>query len=235
MLCEAVDLRPTRRVLDVATGNGNTALAAARRFCEVTGVDRDAALLDDGRKRAAAEGFRIYFQEGNAENLPFPDASFDFVISTIGAMFVPNQQKVASEMLRVCRSGGRIGMANWTPDSFAGELSRIIGERASSRLSPKSAFLWGTEERLRELFGDGVSSLRAPRRSFVFRYPSPELYVEYTRTYYGLLAKALEELDTSGQEALLRDVTELVHRFNRSEDETMVVPIDYLEVAAIKR
>ncbi len=126
-------------------------------------------------------------------------------------------------------------MANWTPDSFAGELSRIIGERASSPLSPKSAFLWGSEERLRELFGDGVSSLQASRCSFVFRYPSPELYVEYTRTYYRPLVKALEALDASGREALVHDVEDLVCSFNRSGDETMAVPIDYLEVVAIKR
>ncbi len=235
LLCEAVDLRPGRRVLDVATGNGNTALAAARRFCEVTAIDRAPALLEDGRKRAAAEGFRIGFREGNAENLPFSDASFDFVLSTIGAVFAPDQEKVASELLRVCRPGGKIGMANWTPDGFVGELSRAIGERASSPPDLKSPLRWGSEERLRELFGDGVTSLQASRRSFVFRYPSPRLYVEYTRSYYGPLAKALEALDAGGQEALVRDVEDLVHRFNRSGDETMVVPIDYLEVVAIKR
>jgi ubiquinone/menaquinone biosynthesis C-methylase UbiE len=235
LLCEAVDLRPGRRVLDVATGNGNTAMAAARRFCEVTGIDRVRALLEDGRNRAAAEGFRVDFQEGDAENLPFPDTSFDFVLSTIGAMFSPDQEKVASELLRVCRPGGRIGMANWTPDSFVGELSETIGKHVPPPPGSKSPFLWGTEERLRELFGGGVTSLWAPRRSFVFRYPSPQLYMEYTRTHYGPLVKALEALDASGQEALVGDVEDLVHRFNRSGDETMAVPINYLEVVAIKR
>ena len=235
LLCEAIDLRPGRRVLDVATGNGNTALAAARRFCEVTGIDHAPTLLEDGCKRAAAEGFRIDFREGDAENLPFPDASFDFVLSTIGAIFAPDQEKVASELLRVCRPGGRIGMANWTPDSFVGELSRTIGEHAPPPPGSKLAFLWGTEERLHELLGDGVASLRASRRSFVFRYPSPRLYVEYTRTYHDPFVKALEALDAGGQEALVRDVEDLVYRFNRSGDETMVVPIDYLEVVAIKR
>ncbi len=234
LLCEAVDLRPGRRVLDVATGNGNTALAAARRFCEVTGIDHTSTLLEDGRKRAAAEGFRINFREGDAENLPFPDASFDFVLSTIGAIFAPDQEKVASELLRVCRPGGKIGMANWTPDSFVGELSRTVGKHVSPPPGSKSAFLWGTEERLRELFGDGVASLQAPRRSFVFRYPSPQLYVEYTRTYHGPFVKALEALDASGQEALVRDVKDFVYRFNQSDDETMMVPIDYLEMVAIK-
>src|SRR3712207_2995687 len=174
LLCEAVDLRSGLRVLDVATGNGNTALAAARRFCDVTGIDHKPAVLEDGRGRASAEGFRINFREGDAENLPFPNASFDFVLSTIGAMFVPNQEKVASEMLRVCRPSGKIGMANWTPNSFVGELSSIIGKYACSSSGPKSAFLWGTEDLLSELFGDGVASLQVLQRSFVFRYPSPE-------------------------------------------------------------
>lgn len=235
LLCEAVDLRSGLRVLDVATGNGNTALAAARRFCDVTGIDHKPAVLEDGRERASAEGFRINFREGDAENLPFPNASFDFVLSTIGAMFVPNQEKVASEMLRVCRPSGKIGMANWTPNSFVGELSSIIGKYACSSSGPKSAFLWGTEDLLSELFGDGVASLQVLQRSFVFRYPSPELYVEYTRTYYRPLVKALEALDASGREALVHDVEDLVCHFNRSGDETLAVPIDYLEVVAIKR
>ncbi len=235
LLCEAIDLRPGRRVLDVATGNGNTALAAARRFCEVTGIDHTPTLLEGARKRAAAEGFRINFREGEAENLPFPDASFDFVLSTIGAIFAPDQEKVASELLRVCRPGGKIGMANWTPDSFVGELSRTIDKHVPPPPGSRSALLWGTKERLRELFDDAVASLWAPRRSFVFRYPSPQLYVEYTRTYYDPLMKALEALDASGQESLVRDVEYLIRRFNRSGDETMVVPIDYLEMVAIKR
>lgn len=233
-LCEAVDLRPGRRVLDVATGSGNAALAAARRFCEVTGVDSSPAPLKDGRKRAAAEGFRIDFQEGDARDLPFPDSSFDFVLSTIGAMFVPDQEKVAGEMLRVCRPGGSIGVANWTPGSFVGELSRTIGRHAPTPPGLKPTLAWGTRKRLREIFGDGVGSLRARRRSFIFRYPSPRLYVEYTRTYYGPLTKALETLDAGGREILLRDVEDLVHRFNRSGDETMLVQIDYLEAVAIK-
>ena len=232
LLCEALDLRPGRRVLDVATGSGNVALAAARRFCEVTGVDSAPAPLEDGRERAAAEGFWIDFREGDAGNLPFPDSSFDFVLSAIGAMFVPDQEKVAGELLRVCRPGGRIGMANWTPDSFVGELSRTIGQHAPTPCSLEPALAWGTGERLRELFG-GVG-LRVRRRSFVFRYPSPRLYVEYTRTYYGPLVKALENLDAAGRETLLRDVEDLTHRSNRSGDETMVVPIDYLEVVATK-
>jgi SAM-dependent methyltransferase len=236
MLCEAVDLRPGRRVLDVATGHGNTALAAARRFCEVTGIDYVPAMLEDGRKRAVAEGLLVDFREGDAEEIPFPEASFDYVLSTIGAMFAPDQEKTASELLRVCRPGGKIGMANFTPDSFAGEVGKVTAKY----LPPpppglKPPFLWGTEERLQELFGDGVSSLEVQRRSFVFRYPSPRFYIELSRVHVGLIREALEALDASSQDTLLGDLEDLVHRLNRSGDETMVVSSDYLEVVAIRR
>jgi SAM-dependent methyltransferase len=235
MLCEAVDLRPGQRVLDVACGNGNTALAAARRFGEVVGIDYVAALLEEGRERAQAEGWQVDFREGDAEDLPFPDASFDVVLSTIGAMFAPNQEKAASEILRVLRPGGKIGMANWTPDGYLGELFRTMGKYVPPPAGLKPPFLWGTEERLRELFGESVSSLRAERRSFFFRFPSAEYYVEYMRGYYGPLSKIFEALDTDGQESLQRDLIELVERYNRSGDETAVWPGDYLEVVATKR
>ncbi len=178
ILCEAVDLRPGRRVLDVATGHGNAALAAARRFCEVTGIDYVPFVLEDARKRAAAEGLLVDFQEGDAEEIPFPDASFDYVLSTLGAMFAPDQEKIARELLRVCKPGGKIGMANFMPDGFGGE----IGKLTAKYLPPpppglKPPFLWGIEERLHELLGEGVSSLEVQRRSFVFRYPSPQFYI----------------------------------------------------------
>ncbi len=235
LLCEAVDLRPGRRVLDVATGNGNTALAAARRFCEVIGIDYVPTLLEDGRERAAAEGLQVNFQEGDAENIPFPDASFDYVLSTVGVMFAPNQEKAASELLRVCRPGGKIGLASWTPDGFLGEFFRVIGKHVPPPPGLKPPFLWGTEERLRELLGEGISSLQATRRSFVFRYPSAKYYVDFFRTYYGPLYKAFDALDETGQEALARDVEDLVNRYNRSGDETVVWPGDYLEVVATRR
>ncbi len=236
LLCEAVDLRSGSRVLDVATGTGNAALAAARRFCEVSAIDYVPALLEEGRKRARAEGLEVDFGEGDAENIPFQDASFDAVLSTIGVMFAPDQEKAAGELLRVCRSGGKIGLASWTPDSFVGALFKTLGKH----LPPpppglKPPLLWGTEDRLRELFGDSVSSLRATRRIFVFRFPSPRFFLEHSRRYSGPLVKALEALDAAGQEALLRDIEETAHNFNRSGDETMVVPSDYLEVVATKR
>jgi ubiquinone/menaquinone biosynthesis C-methylase UbiE len=233
LLCEAVDLRPSR-VLDVATGNGNAALAAARRFCEVTGIDYVPALLEEGRKRTEAEGLRVTFQEGDAENIPFPDASFDVVLSTLGVMFAPNQEKAASELLRICRPGGKIGLANWTPDSFTGEMFRITGRYIPPPPGLKSPLLWGTEERLRELFGDGVSSLQTMRRSFVFRYPSPQFYVEFMATYYGPTVKAYEALDAKGRENLQRDKLDLIGRYNCSGDETMRVPSDYLEAVAVR-
>jgi ubiquinone/menaquinone biosynthesis C-methylase UbiE len=234
-LCEAVDLHPGQKVLDVACGNGNTALAAARRFGEVVGVDYVAALLEQGRERARVEGWQVDFQEGDAEDLPFPDASFDVVLSTIGAMFAPNQEKVARELLRVVRPGGKLGMANWTPDGYVGDLFRTMGKHVPPPAGLKPPFLWGTEERLHELLGESVSSLRAQQRSFVFRFPSVEYYVEYMRGYYGPLYKTFEALDTDGQERLQRDLIELVERYNRSGDETAVWPGDYLEVVATKR
>ena len=236
MLCEAVDLRPGRRVLDVATGHGNAALAAARRFCEVIGIDYVPSVLEDARKRAAAEGLLVDFQEGDAEEIPFPDGSFDYVLSTLGAMFAPDQEKTASELLRVCKPGGKIGMANFTPDGFGGE----IGKLTAKYLPPpppglKPPFLWGTEDRLQELLGEGVSSLEVQRRSFVFRYPSPQFYIDLSREHVAVIRLALEGLDASKQEALLSDLEDIVHRFNHSGDETMVVPSDYLEVVAVRR
>ncbi len=235
LLCEAVDLRPGRRVLDVATGNGNAALAAARRFCEVIGIDYVPALLVDARRRATAEGLQVSFQEGDAEDIPFPDASFDYVLSTIGAMFAPDQEKAASELLRVCRPGGKIGLCNWTPDGFVGEFFWTIGRHVPPPPGLKPPVLWGTEERLRELLGEGISSLQATRRSFIFRYPSVRYYVDFFRTYFGPLQKAFEVLDDTGQEALARDVEDLVNRYNQSGDETAVWPGDYLEVVAVRR
>ena len=235
LLCEAVDLRPGWRVLDVATGSGNTALAAARRSCDVTGVDYVPGLLERGRERAAAERLKVSFVEGDAEDLPFPDASFDAVLSSVGVMFAPDQEKAAGELLRVCRSGGRIGLANWTPDGFASELAALFGRYAGPPPGLQPPALWGTEGRLRELLGDGVASVEVSRRSFVFRYRSVEHYAEVLRRDLGPTRQTFEKLDGAGEQELRGELADLVRRFNRSGDGTMVVPSDYLEVVALRR
>ncbi len=235
LLCEAVDLRPGQTVLDVATGSGNTALAAARRFGETTGIDYVPALLERGRERAAAERLEVAFREGDAESIPFPDASFDIVLSTVGVMFAPDQERAAGELLRVCRPGGRIGLANWTPDGFAGELGSLFGSYLPFSPGLKPPVLWGTEGRLRELLGGGVRDLRIARRSFVFRYRSIRHYLEVLQTQLGPTRETFLSLDPAEREGLMRDVVDLIGRFNRSGDGTMVVPSDYLEVVATRR
>jgi SAM-dependent methyltransferase len=234
-LAEAAELHPGQRVLDVACGNGNTSLAAARRFCGVVGIDYAPMLLDEGRERARADGLVVDFQEGDAEELPFPDASFDVVLSTIGVMFAPNQQKAAAELLRVVRPGGKIGMANWVPDGYVGDLFRTMGKHVPPPSGLKPPFRWGTEEGLRELLGEGISSLQTRRRSFMWRFPSARHHVEFMRGYYGPLHKAFETLDQEGQKALEADLISVVEHYNRSGDETAVWPADYLEVLATRR
>jgi len=234
--CEAVDVRAGDRVLDVATGSGNTAISAARRFCEVTGLDLAPRSIEHARKRAEAEGMNINFEVGDAENLPYPDTSFDVVLSTVGVMFAPDQEKAASELLRVCRSGGKIGLANWTPDGFFGETFKTVGKHVPPPPGIKPPTLWGTEERLRELFGEEeVSSLEATRRSHVIRSPSAKDLVEHNRAYNGPALKAFKALDATGQETLARDLEELFEHWNISGDGTLVVPADYLEVVAVRR
>ena len=234
-LCEAVDLRSGERVLDVATGSGNVALAAARRFADAVGVDYVPALLDRAWARAAAEALPIDFQEGDAEALPFADASFDVVLSTFGVMFAPDQEQAARELLRVCRPGGKIGLANWTPDGFIGEIFRTNGRYVPPPAGLKSPVLWGTDLRLRELFGDAIAEIAVTKRPFVFRYRSPEHWVEFFRAYYGPTQKAFEALDQVQQADLARDLREVLDRFNRAEDGTLVAPSDYLEVVVVKR
>jgi ubiquinone/menaquinone biosynthesis C-methylase UbiE len=230
LLCEAADLRPGQRVLDMATGNGNAALSAARRFCHVTAIDYVPALLERAQLRAAAEGLEVSFCEGDAEDVPFPDASFDVVLSTLGVMFTPNQEKAASEMLRTCRSGGTIGMANWTPEGFIGQVFRVTSRYVPPPSGLKPAALWGTEERLRELFGHSTSSLQAQRRTFTFRYHSFDHWLTFFRTYYGPIRKAFETLDAEQQASYAADLRTLVREFNRSGDDSMIVPGEYLEV-----
>ncbi len=234
-LCEAVDLRAGQRVLDVATGSGNAALAAARRFADVIGVDYVPALLERGRARAEAEGLPVDFRDGDAEALAFPDASFDVVLSTLGVMFASDQERTAQELLRVCRPGGKIGLSNWTPDGFIGAVFRTIGRNVPPPAGLKSPPLWGTEARLRELFGDAITSLTVARRSFVFRYRSPEHWLQFFRTYYGPVQKAFDALDAAGQERLTRDLLDVMAQFNRSGDGDLVMPSDYLEAVAVRR
>jgi SAM-dependent methyltransferase len=228
LLCEAVDLRAGQRVLDVACGNGNAALAAARRFCSVTGVDYVPGLLDRARRRARAEGLEVEFEEADAENLPFPDDSFDVVLSTCGAMFAPDQERTAAELLRVCRPGGRIGMVNWTPDSYVGELFRTIGRYVPPPPGLKPPVLWGDQERLRELFGPEVS-ISAPRRSLHWRFPSAEHQAEYFGTFYGPTHKAIAAVGADRAAALKAEMVAAAERFDISDDATLVLRMDYLE------
>lgn len=229
-LCEALDLRSGSRVLDVAAGNGNATLAAARRWCEVTSTDYVPALLDAGRARAQAEGHDIRFQEADAENLPFPDASFDVVMSTFGVMFTPDQEKAAAELARVCRPGGKIGLASWTPESFIGQVFKTIGKYLPPAPGVKSPALWGTEARLRELFGNAAREIRASRREFTMRYRSRDHWIEVFRTYYGPLNKTFGALDAGKQAAFTDDLLTLMEIHNRSGDRTLVLPSEYLEV-----
>ena len=229
-LCEALDLRAGSRVLDVAAGNGNATLAAARRWCDVTSTDYVPSLLESGQARARAEGHTIAFQEADAENLPFPDASFDVVMSTFGVMFTPNQDKAASEMARVCKPGGRIGLANWTPESFIGQLFKTIGKYVPPAPGVKSPALWGTKTRLDELFGKTAQNIRTASRHFTFRYGSPAHWIEVFRTYYGPMTKTYGALDAEKQAAFTRDLLALMESGNRSGDGTLVLATEYLEV-----
>ena len=234
-LCETLDLRAGERVLDVAAGNGNATLAAARRWADVTSTDYVPALLERGRARASAEGLPVQFEPADAENLQFADANFDVVMSTFGVMFTPDQEKAASEMARVCKPGGRIGLANWTPSSFIGELFKLMGRYLPPPAGVKSPALWGTEERLRELFGNRVDSIATGRKNFVFRYRSPAHWLEVFRTFYGPMHKAFGALDATKQESLAADLIALAARFNRATDGSLRAPGEYLEVVITRK
>ena len=229
-LCEALDLRPGSRVLDVAAGNGNATLAAARRFCDVTSTDYVQALLEAGLRRADAEGLTIRIQEADAENLPFPDGSFDVVVSTFGVMFTPDHERAVAELARVCKPGGRIGLANWTPDSFVGQMLQTIGRYAPPPAGMESPALWGVRSHLGEIFGATAAAIAVTRRSFNFRYRSPDHFLEVFRTCYGPMNRAFAALDPERRAAFAWDLIELMQRGNLSGDETLVLPSDYLEV-----
>jgi ubiquinone/menaquinone biosynthesis C-methylase UbiE len=232
-LCEAVDLRSNQRVLDVAAGNGNASLAAARRFALVVSTDYVGALLERGGERARADRLGISFQEADAENLPFADESFNVVLSTFGVMFTPNQQQAAHELVRVCKRGGRIGLANWTPEGFIGQIFKTIGKYVPPAAGVKSPAMWGRREHLNELFGQH-GSISAENRSFSFRYRSPDHWLDIFRTYYGPVLKAFAALDANGQAGLEADIRALIADYNVARDGTVVIPSEYLEVVVTK-
>jgi ubiquinone/menaquinone biosynthesis C-methylase UbiE len=229
-LCEALDIRSGQKVLDVAAGNGNVSLAAARRWCDVVATDYVPALLDRARERAAAERLDIELREADAEALPFADGRFDVVVSTFGVMFTPDQDRAAAELVRVCRRGGKIGLANWTPEGFIGQLFKTIGKHLPPPAGARSPALWGTRARIAELFEPHAASIKSAQRNFVFRYRSPAHWIEIFRTYYGPLLKAFAALEPARRETLQHDLEVLIDRFNRSGDGTMVVPSEYLEI-----
>ena len=233
-LCEAVDLRSNHRVLDVAAGNGNATLAAARRFAYVISTDYVSSLLERGRERAKAERLPIVFQEADAEALAFEDASFDVVLSTFGVMFTPNQELAASELMRVCRQGGKIGMANWTPASFIGQLFKTIGKFVPPAPGVKPPALWGSRAHLEMLFGP-KAMIAAESKNVVFRYKSPRHWVETFRTFYGPVVKAFAAIDPQARNALEADLYALLDTFNIATDGTLVIPSEYLEVVITKR
>ncbi|MFT4103139.1 MAG: methyltransferase domain-containing protein [Burkholderiaceae bacterium] len=234
-LCEAVDLRAGATVLDVAAGNGNASLAAARRWCDVTAVDYVDALLEGARARAAAERLPLTIRQGDAENLPFGDASFDAVLSTFGVMFAPDQARCAAEMLRVCRPGGAIGLANWTPDGFIGRLFRTIGRHVPPPAGLRSPAAWGTRERIDELFGESAASIDAQSRHYTFRYRTPEHFIDVFRQWYGPVLKAFAAMDETSASAFRSELLALIDSMNRGTDGSMAVPAEYLEVVVRRR
>lgn len=235
-LCEALDLRAGASVLDVAAGNGNATLAAARRFANVTSTDYVPSLLEAGRARAEAERLPVRFLEADAEALPFPDGSFDVALSTFGVMFTPDQDKAASELLRVTRHGGKIGLASWTPDGFIGQLFKLIGRYVPPAAGLRPPSLWGTQARLQELFGQSAK-VEASIRQFNFRYHSPQHFIDFFRTYYGPMGRTFEALESDRTRllAFTEELTELIDRGNRSGDGTLVLPGEYLEAVIEKR
>jgi SAM-dependent methyltransferase len=228
-LAEAVDVRAGERVLDVAAGNGNATLAAARRFADVTSTDYVQALLDKGRARAAAEGLDVRFEVADAEALPYEAGSFDVALSTFGVMFAPDHASAAREMLRVVRPGGRIGMANWTPDGFIGRLFKIIGTHVAPPAGVRSPALWGTEAHLVSLFGPRASNIQVERKMFSFRYRSAAHFVQVFRDFYGPTHKAFGALDAGGQVALERDILALLNELDVGKGRGLVVPSEYAE------
>jgi len=235
LLAEAADIRSGERVLDVAAGNGNATLAAARRFATVTSTDYVPALLEKSEARARAEGLPVTYKVADAEQLPFPDASFDVALSTFGVMFTPRHDRSSAELMRVVRPGGRIGLANWTPDGFVGQLFKVVFGFVPPPPGVKPSTLWGTEAHLKELFGREASDIRSQRRMFNFRYHSPEHFVQIFRDFYGPTHKAFGALDASGQKGLADAIIALVERTNVGGNGSLLVPGEYLEVVVTRK
>lgn len=233
-LCESADICAGEKVLDVAAGNGNATLAAARRFAKVTSTDYVPALLEKARQRAAAEGLTVDFRSADAEALGFDDDSFDACLSTFGVMFTPNQERAATELVRVTRPGGRIGLANWTPEGFVGRLFKIVGRHVPPPAGVQSPALWGTESRISELFGTRAADITVNRKQFKFRFRSAEHFMSVFRTYYGPVHKAFGALDARGQDALYADFINLLNESNQCQRDTLVIPGEYLEVIITK-
>jgi SAM-dependent methyltransferase len=231
---EAADLQAGWRVLDVATGTGNAALAAARCGCSVVGVDYVPGLLERGRRRADAEGVAVELVEGDAERLPVEDASFDAVLSVFGVMFAPDQEAAANELVRACRPGGTIALASWTPSGFIGQMFQVVGRHVAPPAGLRSPLAWGTPERLRELLGGVVRSISATHRHFTFRSLSPRHFVEFFRLHYGPTLKAFEALEPERREALAADLEDLAGRSNRNRRGALAIPAEYLEVLAVR-
>jgi ubiquinone/menaquinone biosynthesis C-methylase UbiE len=234
-LVDTADLQAGWRVLDVATGSGNAAIAAARLGCIAVGLDYVPSLLDRGRRRASAECLHVEFVEGDAEALPFPDASFDAVTSVFGAMFAPDHRRAADELLRVCRPGGQIALASWTPDSFIGELFRTVSAHVPPPPGVPSPMLWGTEEHLCRLFGDHVEGLTVTERTFTFRFASAEEFVTFFRLWYGPTLKAFAALNDIARDALESDLVELAEQVDRLDGDAVAIPATYLEALATRR
>lgn len=235
LLAEAVEVNADEQVLDVAAGNGNATLAAARRFARVTSTDYVPHLLEKGEERAKAEGLDIQFRAADAEALPFADGSFDVALSTFGAMFTPDQSQAARELIRVVRSGGRIGMANWTSEGFIGQLFRIIAAYVPPPAGLPSPMLWGAEPRIVELFGANAISMRCTRRYFNFRYRSAAHWIEVFRNFYGPTHKVYAALEPARQAHLTVEITALLDRLNVGGPNALVVPGEYLEVVIVKK
>ncbi len=229
-LAEACDVRWDERVLDVAAGNGNATLAAARRGAVVTSTDYVSSLLEDGAERARAEHLNVRFEVADAEALPYADGSFDAVVSTFGVMFSPDHAKAASEMARVCRPGGRIGLANWTPEGFIGQVFKTLGRQLPPPAGAQSPSLWGTEAHVRSLFGASAAKVSVTPRQFNFRYRSAAHFIEVFKTWYGPIHKAFLALPAEQGKVLEHDLTELLNRSNRAGPSSLVVPSDYLEI-----
>ncbi len=234
-LAEAMDMTPSAKVLDVAAGNGNATLAFARRFCDVTSTDYVEALLEASSQRAKAEGLFVTYKVADAENLPFADQSFDAVVSTFGVMFTPNQQQSAAELQRVVKPGGKIGMANWTPESFIGQLFKTIGKHVPPPAGVNSPAMWGKQDWVEDTFGDKCEVISFRRKNFMFRYRSAEHFLEYFRTFYGPMQKAFDALDETGQAALQADLMALIEKFDISTNGSLCISSEYAEVIAQHR